>query len=156
MKKTAFTLIELIFAIVIIGVLASVAIPRFSGLTDNSKIAAELSTAASVQAAIEGCHGEWIINEGTFTCGASVTSAELDANNGYPTVSNLGSSANKPLDKILKNASNIDWYRDTNDRFYGPASKTSGGASNCKDNKPCIGRYWEYNATNGAFSLITP
>jgi len=44
--KKAFTLIELIFAIVIIGVLAAVAVPQFSGLSDNSKIASELSTAA--------------------------------------------------------------------------------------------------------------
>ncbi|RUM64395.1 MAG: prepilin-type cleavage/methylation domain-containing protein, partial [Sulfurimonas sp.] len=51
MTSRAFTLIELIFAIVIIGVLTSVAIPKFSGLNDNAKISAELSTAASVQVA---------------------------------------------------------------------------------------------------------
>jgi len=38
MNKKAFTLIELIFVIVIIGVLASVAVPKFNKVFENSKI----------------------------------------------------------------------------------------------------------------------
>jgi len=143
--KKAFTLIELIFAIVIIGVLAAVAVPQFSGLSDNSKIASELSTAASVQAALDACHGEWIINEGSFTCGANIDSSSLNAN-GYPT--DLGS----PLGNILKNGSAVDWTV-SGGKYYGPASKKSGGTTKCKTNKPCIGKYWDYNATNGTFML---
>jgi MSHA pilin protein MshA len=39
MKRSAFTLIELIFTIVIIGVLAGLAIPKYKSLEDNAKIA---------------------------------------------------------------------------------------------------------------------
>ena len=150
MVRFAFTLIELIFAIVIIGVLAAVAVPKFSGLSGNSKIASELSTAASVQAALDACHGEWIINEGSFTCGSSIASTDLNTN-GYP--DSLGSSNTSPLDKILKNGSSVDWTKSGNS-YYGPASKTSGGgATNCKTNKPCVSKHWEYDSTNGTFSL---
>jgi len=150
----AFTLIELIFAIVIIGVLAAVAVPKFSGLSDNSKIAAELATASSVQVALDSCHGEWIINEGTFTCGGSIESDDteyFDSTTGYP--KKLGSTNDTPLDKILKNAAGVGWSK-SGTQYRGPASHTTKGASSCKDNKPCIGRYWEYSETEGTFTLI--
>ncbi len=146
MKTKAFTLIELIFAIVIIGVLASVAIPKFSGLSDNSKIAAELSTAASVQAALDACNGEWIINEGSFTCGASITQADLNSN-GFP------DSLGNPLDAILKNASAIGWTQ-SGTSYWGPASNDTKGVSTCKTGKPCTSKHWVYDSTNGTFTLV--
>jgi len=156
MNNKAFTLIELIFTIVIIGVLASVAIPKFAGLSDNSKIAAELSTASSVQSALDACHGEWIINEGSFTCGKSISSADLNSN-GYPKENTLGDSNDNPLNQLLKNTTSGVWEKDANDntKYYGPASKTKNGVatSNCKDYKPCIGKYWKFDNTDGTFVL---
>ncbi len=158
--QKAFTLIELIFVILILGVLTAVAVPKFKGLTDNAKISAELSTAASVQVALDSCHGEWIINEGTFTCGGSIKSNTNDFNksSGYPTNLGLGDGDKKPLEKILKDAgTNIKWKL-IDSKYYGPASNKEKGvsASNCKDDKPCIGRWWEYNTTSGTFSLQEP
>ncbi len=147
----AFTLIELIFAIVIIGVLASVAIPKFAGLSDNSKVSAELSTASSVQVALDSCNGEWIINEGTFTCGASIASGDLNTN-GYP--DSLGSADSTPLDAILKNAKAVGWTR-SGTSYWGPASNSTNGVANskCKNNKPCQGFHWEYDSSDGTFTL---
>jgi prepilin-type N-terminal cleavage/methylation domain-containing protein len=147
--KKAFTLIELIFAIVIIGVLASVAIPKFSGLTGNSKVAAELSTAASIQTALEACHGEWIINENEFTCANGINSS-MFTSNGYPL--NLGDT-NNPINYILKNAPNTWSTNNDGTKFYGPASNVNSGNTNCKENKPCIGKYWVYDNIIGTFSL---
>ena len=130
--------------IVIIGVLSAVAIPKFTGLSDNAKISAELSTVASVQVALDACHGEWIINEGSFTCGASINSSSLNTN-GYP--DSLGS----PLDAILKQAP-TDWKLDGSN-YTGPASDTTKGSSKCKENKPCKTKHWEYDSTNGTFTL---
>lgn len=45
MNKKAFTMIELIFVIVIIGILAAVSIPRLAVTRTDAKIAAELSGA---------------------------------------------------------------------------------------------------------------
>lgn len=144
--RPAFTLIELIFVIVIIGVLASFAIPKFTGLSGNAKISAELSTAASVQVALDACHGEWIINEGDFTCGASIASGDLNSD-GYPV--SLG-TATSPLNAILKNAP-TDWSL-SGSNYTGPASGAN-GASTCKSGKPCIGRYWVYDNKEGTFTL---
>ena len=41
--KNAFTMIELIFVIVILGILAAVAIPKLTGTRDDAKIVAQLS-----------------------------------------------------------------------------------------------------------------
>ena len=151
--KKAFTLIELIFTIVIIGVLASVAVPKFSGLSDNSKIASELSTASSVQSAIDACHGEWIINEGTFTCGKDIDGSNDLTEQGYPKNDKLGESDASPLNKLLKGSTGKDWSKN-NDHYKGPASKTK-----CTDisphKKPCEHTYWLYDETDGSFVLTS-
>ncbi len=51
MKKQAFTMIELIFVIVILGILVAIALPKFSGIkeeADISKAKADLATIRSI------------------------------------------------------------------------------------------------------------
>lgn len=52
-KSQGFTLIELLVVVVIIGILASVAIPQFSGAQDKAKNSAVQSSGHTVQMAIE-------------------------------------------------------------------------------------------------------
>jgi len=61
--KKSFTLIELIFVIVIIGLLAVVAIPKFKNLTLHAKNASIKSIINSVQDSIENIHSKWLVNE---------------------------------------------------------------------------------------------
>jgi general secretion pathway protein G len=62
MKRSGFTMIELIFVIVILGILAAVAIPRLAATRDDAEIAkgaSEASTLLSDMGAHYTANGEW-------------------------------------------------------------------------------------------------
>ena len=69
-KKSGFTLVELAVVVVIIGVLAAFAVPRFMASVERSKAAEAYNYLASVQAAQERYHAR----QGTY----AATVADLD------------------------------------------------------------------------------
>ncbi|MHA7812683.1 MAG: competence type IV pilus major pilin ComGC [Phycisphaerales bacterium] len=72
-ERKAFTLVEVLIVIVILGVLAAVAVPRFAGASDDAKASAVQSTVAGVRSAIA-----------TYR-----TSAVIQGNDPYPTLAQL-------------------------------------------------------------------
>ncbi len=52
MQRNAFTMVELIFVIVIIGVLAATALPKFGGVRDNATANSEIAAMSSLDGAI--------------------------------------------------------------------------------------------------------
>ena len=162
--KKAFTLIELIFVIVIIGILSAVAIPKFTHLSSNAKISSEMATAATVQSALDDIHANWITAEGTFSwgngntanCNPSGLHPNFNCTSGYPT--KLGDcSSNKAFSYLLKNPESVDakWSCNSNSDYKGPASKADSGVANSnKADKPDSSDHWEYNDVNGTFTLI--
>ena len=59
--QSSFTLIELIMVIVIIGIMAAIAIPRFISLKADAQQAAEEATIAAVQSGINNSTAQDII-----------------------------------------------------------------------------------------------
>jgi general secretion pathway protein G len=50
--KKAFTMIELVFVIVVIGILSSIAIPRFAATRDDAEIAKAIATIGAVKSSV--------------------------------------------------------------------------------------------------------
>jgi len=99
--KKAFTLIELIFVIVIIGVLASVAIPKFTNLTTHAKSSGVKSVVTSVQSSIDNIHGKWIINDNFKWDPDGDGNTNLNEE-GYPTSLDSGKDETSLFKYVLK------------------------------------------------------
>lgn len=154
MTKKAFTLIELIFVMVVIGILAAVALPHFRGLSSNAKITAEMATATTIQSALEDIHSDWIVSESGFTWGNGRSENDLNQN-GYP--KKLGDCP-PAFNYILKNSATTDtkWQCSTHDNLYiyrGPASQTTSGVQENGPGKPDNNDCWVYDPDKGTFSL---
>lgn len=60
MYSKAFTLIELIVVIVILGIMAAIAAPRFVDLSDDARDASFTSTGASFESGVKLIHYKWL------------------------------------------------------------------------------------------------
>ena len=100
--KKAFSLIELIFVIVIVGLLASIAIPKFKNLTTHAKKAGLKSVITSIQSSVDNIHGKWIINDNFKWIGADNQDHSSDFNytSGYP--ARLDANNGKLFSYVLK------------------------------------------------------
>lgn len=91
MKSKAFTLVEVLIVVVILGVLAAVAIPRFASASDDAKTGAAQSTVAGVRSSIA-----------TYR-----TSAVIQGNEPYPTLAQLGDGSVLKFDVPLNPFSGV-------------------------------------------------
>ena len=60
--QSGFTLIELIVVIVILGILAAVALPRFTNLSGDARVASLNAVRGSLASTAATAHGAWLVN----------------------------------------------------------------------------------------------
>jgi MSHA pilin protein MshA len=87
--RVVFTLIELIVVIVILGILAATALPKFADMGGDARMAKMQGARAAVSAAASMYHGKWLVAGSPSTAGNASDGTPLSAE-GYPTLSANG------------------------------------------------------------------
>lgn len=91
-NHTGFTLIELVIVIVILGILAAAALPRFSDLSTDARLSAINGIAGSLRSTATIAHATQLAKNLSSNGNVNLEGVNIVMNDGYPTASSIASA----------------------------------------------------------------
>ncbi|TFW17322.1 type II secretion system protein [Massilia arenosa] len=92
-QQGGFTLIELIVVIVILGIMAATALPKFNDMSTDARIAKMQAAAGAMKSAAASAHAAFLIAGSPSTGAVTIEGASYTLTNGYPKATDIGAIA---------------------------------------------------------------
>lgn len=148
-QQAGFTLIELVMVIVILGILAAFALPKFADLTGDAREASINGLAGALKSAASIARAQQLVDQGALGDTVSLDGSSITMVSGYPTADAAGIGIAASVSAGAPGADNVDY------EFTGGSSAEGGSITY---NIPGFAGTCtvEYTAASGATSISAP